>query len=142
MKTRNAHALWKGNLKNGTGTLKLDSIDSEIKYNFASRFEEGEFTNPEELIAAAHAGCFSQAFSLLLTEKGYEPVSISTTAKVKLVKADGGFRISESFLVTEADVPGIEEKLFQEIAHDAKTNCPVSKALSALDIKLEAILIK
>ncbi len=142
MKTRNAHALWKGNLTNGTGTLKLDSIESEFKYNFASRFEEGEFTNPEELIAAAHAGCFSQAFSLLLTEKGYEPVSISTTAKVKLVKADGGFRISESFLVTEADVPGIEENLFQEIAQDAKTNCPVSKALSAIDIKMEASLIK
>jgi osmotically inducible protein OsmC len=142
MKTRNAHALWKGNLKNGTGTLKLDSLEREFQYNFASRFEEGEFTNPEELIAAAHAGCFSQAFSLLLTEKGFEPVSISTTAKVKLVKDDNGFRISESFLVTEADVPGIEENLFQEIAHDAKTNCPVSKALSAIDIKMEASLIQ
>ncbi|MDD4144398.1 MAG: OsmC family protein [Prolixibacteraceae bacterium] len=142
MKTRNAHALWKGNLKHGTGTLKLDSLEREFQYNFVSRFEEGEFTNPEELIAAAHAGCFSQAFSMLLTEKGFEPVSISTTAKVKLVKVEDGFRISESFLVTEADVPGIEENLFQEIAHIAKTNCPVSQALSSIDIKMEASLIQ
>jgi lipoyl-dependent peroxiredoxin len=142
MKTRKAHAHWKGNLKNGTGTLKLNSLGREFQYNFASRFEEGEFTNPEELIAAAHAGCFSQAFSMLLAEKGFEPVSISTTAKVKLVKEDNGFRISESFLVTEADVPGIEENIFQGIAHKAKTNCPVSQALSAIDIKMEASLIR
>ncbi len=139
MKKNKAHAVWKGNLKNGNGTMKMGSVDKELAYTFSSRFENGEETNPEELIGAAHAGCFSQAFSMLLSDEGYEPKSISTTAEVGLVKEDGGFKIKSSHLITEAEVPGIGEDLFRELAEKAKENCPVSKALS-LEITMESKL--
>lgn len=142
MKTNKAHANWQGNLKKGVGKVKLDASGSEFGYNFSSRFEDGEGTNPEELIAAAHAGCFSMAFSGLLTDEGYEPKSIDTTAKVTIEKAGDGFEISKSELTTEAVVPGIKEDLFKELADKAKENCPVSKALSSLQISLEISLKK
>ncbi len=140
MKNRKALAKWEGNLKNGTGSLKLDSVDQKLAYNFVSRFEEGNQTNPEELIAAAHAGCYSMALSGLLTEEGFEPESIETVSKVTLEKVDNGFKISKSALKTEAKVPGIDKELFEKLAEKAKANCPVSKALSALEITLETHL--
>jgi osmotically inducible protein OsmC len=140
MKTNKSHATWKGNLKNGNGTMKLGSVDKELSFNFSSRFENGEDTNPEELIGAAHSGCFSMAFSMLLSDEGYEPKSIKTVAEVKLVKEDAGFRIKGSHLKTEAEVPGIAEDLFKELAEKAKVNCPVSQALSSLEITLDAKL--
>lgn len=139
MKTNKAHALWNGNLKDGNGKMKLGSVEKELTYNFSSRFENGEDTNPEELIGAAHAGCFSMAFSMLLSDEGYEPKSVSTNAEVKIVKEKDGFRIKSSHLKTEAEVPGIGEDLFKELAEKAKENCPVSKALS-LEITLESTL--
>ncbi len=140
MKNRKAVANWEGNLKNGTGTLKLDSVEKEMAYNFTSRFEEGNQTNPEELIAAAHAGCFSMALSGLLTEEGFEPESVKTVANVTLEKKDNGFKITKSALKTEAKVPGIDKEVFQKLAEKAKANCPVSQALSALEISLETHL--
>lgn len=137
MKNRKAVANWEGNLKNGVGTLKLDSLNQELSYNFTSRFEEGNQTNPEELIAAAHAGCFSMALSAMLTEEGYEPESIKTVATVSLDKTDSGFKISKSALVTEARIPGIDENMFQKLAEQAKENCPVSQALGGVEISLE-----
>lgn len=140
MKTNKAHATWNGNLKKGDGTVKLDTSGKEFSFSFSSRFEDEKGTNPEELIAAAHAGCFSMAFSGLLSTEGYEPKSISTSAEVKIVKEGDGFKISESKLKTEAEVPGIDEDLFRELAKKAKENCPVSLALSSLKITLEANL--
>jgi osmotically inducible protein OsmC len=140
MKKRKAFAKWEGNLKNGKGTLKLDSVDQKLAYNFVSRFEEGNQTNPEELIAAAHAGCYSMALSGLLTEEGFEPDSIETVASVTLEKTDNGFKISKSALKTEARVPGIDKEVFEKLAEKAKANCPVSKALSAMEITLETHL--
>lgn len=140
MKTRKAHAKWEGDLKQGKGTVKLDSIEKTFAYNFKSRFEEGDETNPEELIAAAHAGCFSMALSLIISEKGYEVKSIETVAEVSLEKQDNGFAITKSHLILEAEVPGIEESLFNELANQAKSGCPVSKALSAIEISMTAKL--
>lgn len=140
MKTNKAHAKWSGNLKGGNGSVKLDTSGKEFSYSFSSRFENEKGTNPEELIAAAHAGCFSMALSGVLTSEGYEPKTVSTTTEIKLVKEGEGFKIAESKLITEVDVPGIDKDLFQELAQKAKENCPVSQALSSLDIKLEAKL--
>lgn len=140
MKTNKSHATWKGNLKNGNGTMKLGSVDKELSFNFSSRFENGEDTNPEELIGAAHSGCFSMAFSKLLSDEGYEPKSVSTTAEVTLIQEDEGFRIKSSHLKTEAEVPGIAEDVFNELAEKAKENCPVSQALSSLEITLDSTL--
>lgn len=140
MKTNKSHATWKGNLKNGNGSMKLGSVDKEFVFNFSSRFENGEDTNPEELIGAAHSGCFSMAFSKLLSDEGYEPKSISTTAEISLIQEDEGFRIKSSHLKTEAEVPGIGEDIFKELAEKAKENCPVSQALSSLEISLETSL--
>lgn len=142
MKTNRAHAQWSGNLKGGNGSVKLDTSGKEFSYSFSSRFENEKGTNPEELIAAAHAGCFSMALSGVLSAEGYEPKAISTTTEIKLVKEGEGFKIAESKLITEAEVPGIDKDLFQELAKKAKENCPVSQALSSLDIKLEAKLKK
>lgn len=140
MKTNKAHANWNGNLKKGNGKIGLETSGQEFSFSFASRFEDGKGTNPEELIAAAHAGCFSMAFSNLLSEEGYEPDSVSTKAEVTIVKEDEGFRISKSVLKTDAKVPGIDKELFQKLAEAAKENCPVSKALSSLEIELETNL--
>ena len=141
MPVRSSSARWQGPLKNGQGTMKLGSGTFEGPYSFPSRFESGQGTNPEELIAAAHAGCFSMAFSLFLGNAGYTPTRIDTTAKVHLEPAGGGFAITRIELETEAEVPGIDPNAFQEQAKAAKENCPVSKALAGTQISLVAKLV-
>ena len=113
----------------------------EGRYSFASRFEDGDGTNPEELIAAAHAGCFSMALSAGLGRAGYTPTSVSTRASVHIERGDSGFRISRIDLDTEADVPGIDQAAFQEQAEAAKQGCPVSQALAGPEITLTARLV-
>lgn len=120
--------------------MRLGGGSYEGPYSFVSRFEDGAGTNPEELIAAAHAGCFSMALSAALGRAGHDPESVSTTAKVQLDKGDSGFSITTITLVTNASVPGIDDAQFQQIAAEAKANCPVSRALAGVDIKLEATL--
>lgn len=142
MAVRSAEAVWKGSLKEGTGSMKMASGAYEGAYSFSSRFEEGEGTNPEELIAAAHAGCYSMALSGELGRAGYTPDEVHTTAKVHLTKGDSGFSISRVHLVTEARVPGIDNETFQQQAENAKKGCPVSRALGAVEeITLEATLL-
>ncbi|MEW6117476.1 MAG: OsmC family protein [Nitrospirota bacterium] len=141
MPVRKAEAVWSGTLKNGKGTVKLGSGAFEGAYSFASRFEEGTGTNPEELIGAAHAGCFSMALSLLLEQAGYKPERIHTTARVRIEKSGEGFNITSSELETEAEVPGIDEKKFMEQAEAAKKGCPVSQALAGTEITLKARLL-
>jgi len=141
MPIRKASAVWKGKLKDGRGTVKLGSGLLEAPYSFSSRFEEGPGTNPEELLGAAHAGCFSMALSGGLTQAGYPPTSISTTAQVTIVLVGQGFKITRIDLETEAVVPGIEPARFQEQAEQAKVNCPVSQALRATEITLRARLV-
>ena len=142
MPTRNASATWNGDLKGGNGTVKLGSGAYEGKYSFTSRFEEGAGTNPEELIAAAHAGCYSMALAAGLGKNGFSPKRVSTTAKVTIDKVGEGFKITKIRLESEAQVPNIEQKKFDEIANATKTGCPVSGALSAVPIELSAKLIK
>lgn len=141
MPKRTADAEWNGNLTHGDGRIKFGSGAFEGAYSFASRFEEGTGTNPEELIAAAHAGCFSMALSAILAEAGFEPKSVKTTAKVSIEKVEGGFAITKSDLYTEADVPGINDPTFQEKASAAKSGCPVSKVLAGAQITLDAKLV-
>lgn len=138
MPTRKAEAKWNGDLKNGKGTMKLDSGAYEGAYSFASRFEEGTGTNPEELIGAAHAGCFSMAFSNELAKAGYTPEAVETTAEVTLDAGKGA--ITTIKLIVNADVPDIDNNEFQELAEGAKNNCPVSKALAGTTISVDATL--
>jgi len=138
MTTRTSSAEWKGTLKEGAGTMKLASGAYEGPYTFASRFESGPGTNPEELIGAAHAGCFSMFLSALLSKEGFTPTRISTTATVHLTE---GPTISLIELDCEADVPGLKEEVFQEKAAAAKAGCPVSKVLAGAEIKLTAKLV-
>lgn len=138
MPTRKAEAKWNGDLKNGKGTMKLDSGAYEGAYSFASRFEEGTGTNPEELIGAAHAGCFSMALSNELAKAGYTPESVETTAEVTLDAGKGA--ITKIKLIVNAQVPDIGEDEFQDFAEGAKNNCPVSKALAGPDISVVATL--
>ena len=140
MAKRTAKAEWTGTLKDGAGTMRFGGGAFEGAYSFMSRFEEGEGTNPEELIAAAHAGCFSMAFANELDGAGYPPESVSTEAQVSLVKGDDGFEINRIHLVTEVSVSGISEEQFQEIAEAAKNGCPVSKALAGPEITVDATL--
>jgi osmotically inducible protein OsmC len=140
MAVRSAEAEWKGTLREGAGTMKLGSGAYEGSYSFASRFEEGKGTNPEELIAAAHAGCFSMALSAGLTKAGHPPTRVHTTARVHLEKVGEGFGITRIELTTEAQVPGIDNKAFQEQAEGAKKGCPVSKLLAGAQISLTATL--
>jgi len=140
MKERKASARWKGTLKEGSGMLKLESGAFEGPYSFATRFEEAKGTNPEELIGAAHAGCFSMAFSMLLEKAGYPPEEIQTQASVTLNRVGEGFKITHILLQTEADVPGIDETKFQKQAEMAKQGCPVSQLLTGADIDLVAVL--
>lgn len=142
MPVRNADAVWEGGLKDGRGTIKLGSGAFEGKYSFSTRFEGAPGTNPEELIGAAHAGCFSMALSAGLGKAGITPKRIHTVAKVSLDKVGEGFKITKIQLQTEAEIPGIDDKVFQEHARQAKAGCPVSQALSATPIELEAKLIK
>lgn len=139
MAVRNAEAVWQGTLKEGAGTMKLGSGAYEGPFTYASRFEEGPGTNPEELIGAAHAGCFSMFLSALLTNAGYTPTRVHTTAKVHL---GAGPAITLIELNTEAEVPNLDENTFQEKAAAAKAGCPVSKALAGVgEIQLTAKLV-
>jgi len=140
MPVRNAQARWQGGLKDGSGTMRLGSGAYEGKYSFGSRFEENPGANPEELIAAAHAGCFSMALAAGLGRAGFAPESVETQARVHLEKGEAGFGITRIELDTVASVPGIDEAAFQEQAAGAKANCPVSKALAAVEISLTARL--
>ena len=141
MPVRIAEAVWEGNLKDGKGKMKFGSGAYEGAYSFASRFGDGTGTNPEELIGAAHAGCFSMALSLFLETAGFTAERIRTTAKVHLNKVGEGFKITAIDLETEAKVPGIDEKEFLKQAEATKTGCPVSQALTGVDIRLKATLL-
>lgn len=141
MITRHSEAEWNGNLREGSGKMTLGSGAFSGNYGFRSRFENGPGTNPEELIAAAHAGCFSMAFANGLTNAGFTPKRVHTTAKVNLDKLPEGFTITRIDLETEAEVPGIDQGKFQELAETAKKNCPVSKALAGPQIALKAKLV-
>lgn len=140
MPVRTANAEWKGDLPGGKGTLKTQSGAVDARYSFTSRFEEGVGTNPEELIGAAHAGCFSMALANILAKAGNAPTSIRTTAKVHLDKVEGGSAITLIELECRATVPGIDQDAFLEHAQSAKVGCPVSKALGAVKITLDASL--
>jgi osmotically inducible protein OsmC len=139
---RKASAIWKGGIKDGKGTISTDSgVLSETQYSFSTRFEEGKGTNPEELIAAAHAGCFSMALSGQLGEAGMTAESINTTASVTLDKTADGFAITAVHLDVTARIPGADQGTFEKAANNAKAGCPVSKVLNAkitMDAKLEA----
>jgi lipoyl-dependent peroxiredoxin len=142
MPKRTANAVWNGSLEEGNGTMRMRSGSYEGPYTFQSRFKEGEGTNPEELIAAAHAGCFSMALSGDLGRAGYEPESVETTATVHLEMGDGPPTVARIVLDTRARVPGIEDGEFQELAEGAKQNCPISRALAAVPtIEVNAELV-
>jgi osmotically inducible protein OsmC len=141
MAIRKASAVWEGSLREGKGTMRLGSGAFEGAYSFSTRFEEAPGTNPEELIGAAHAGCFSMAFSANLGRAGFTPDYVRTTADVHLEKVDGGFKITRIVLHMEARVPGLDEKTFREQAEAAKSGCPVSQALAAVPIELDARLV-
>lgn len=141
MATRKANAVWEGGLQDGKGKVALGSGAFEGNYSFKSRFEEGSGTNPEELIGAAHAGCYSMALSVALEQAGYSPERVSTEARVHLVKDGDGFAINKIDLITEAKIPEISEEDFQAQAKAAKENCPVSKVLAGADISLSAKLL-
>lgn len=140
MTERQAEAEWRGGLPDGSGTIKLGSGAFEGRYSFGTRFGDEKGTNPEELIAGAHAGCFSMALALGLTQAGHPPTRVHTTAKVRLEKVADGFRITRIDLVSEAAVPGIDEAQFKEQAETAKRDCPVSRALAGPQITLDARL--
>lgn len=141
MAMRQSDAEWRGDLAKGSGTMRLGSGAFEGAYSFPSRFENGSGTNPEELIAAAHAGCFSMALSAGLSKAGTAPTRIHTTARVHLDKVGEGFAITKIELECEAEVPGIDDAAFQAQAEGAKKNCPVSKALTGTEITLNAKLV-
>jgi len=142
MPTRKAEAEWEGNLAEGSGRLKVGSGAFEGPYSFKSRFEEGqEATNPEELLGAAHAGCFTMALTAGLSRAGIKPKRIHTEARVKLEKVGEAFSITQIELETEAEIPDIDDAAFQKYALDAKQNCPLSKALAATQISMTAKLL-
>jgi len=140
MPKRKANAVWNGDLQNGKGTVKLGSGAYEGSYSFKSRFEDGAGTNPEELIAAAHAGCYAMALSNELAEAGHTPEAVETDAEVNFDLSGDGPSISHITLIVNANIPDIDEETFQEFAEGAKQNCPVSKALASVDISLDATL--
>lgn len=140
MAVRTSEATWKGTLREGSGTMKVGAGAYEGPFTWASRFADGEGTNPEELIGAAHAGCFSMFLSALLTKAEFPPNSVRTSAIVHL---GDGPTVTKIELVTEADVPGISSEKFAELAAQAKANCPISKALAAVpEITLDAKLVQ
>jgi lipoyl-dependent peroxiredoxin len=141
MPTRTASAHWQGTLTEGSGVLRTGKGGYEGNYSFKSRFEEGEGTNPEELVGAAHAACFSMAFSKALTDAGHPPTSVDTTASVLLEKTDAGMTVTRIDLVTTGDVPGIDEAEFAKLADATKTGCPISRLLApGVEITLSASL--
>jgi lipoyl-dependent peroxiredoxin len=137
---RHAEAQWNGSLKEGSGHLKVETGALDSAYSFRSRFEGGGETNPEELLAASHAGCFSMALSAMLSGQGHPPKSINTKAAVHLNQVSGAWTVTRIELETVAEVPGLDAEAFQKIAFDAKANCPISKALASVDIHLNATL--
>lgn len=138
---RSASAVWKGGLQDGRGVVSSDSgVLSNTPYTFKMRFENEKGTNPEELIAAAHAACFSMALSAGLSTAGHPPTSVHTTAKVHLDRGAEGFAITRIELDTEAVVPGLDEAAFRQQAETAKKGCPVSRALAGTQISLNARL--
>ena len=138
---RTASAVWHGSLKDGKGTISTQSgVLSETQYSFSTRFENGVGTNPEELIAAAHAGCFTMALSAQLTDAKLMPETLDTTATVTMEKTDDGPTITKIHLKTKAKVPGAEKEKFDELAKKAKEGCPVSRVLKAAEITLDATL--
>lgn len=140
MLRRTAQAIWMGDLRTGRGTVEFGGGAFRGNYSFASRFAGGEGTNPEELIAAAHAGCFAMALSNMLAESGHTPETVEVQATITLEKLEEGFRITKSHLECVAKVPGIGEEEFQSIAQKAKESCPVSVLLSSIPISLTASL--
>jgi lipoyl-dependent peroxiredoxin len=141
MPTRNAEATWQGTLKEGSGTVKLGSGAYDGPYSFSSRFEEGTGTNPEELIGAAHAGCFTMQLGAYLSAGGNPPTRLHTTAKVHLEKVNDVNTITRIDLVTEGEVPGIDQATFEQKANEAKEKCIISRALAGVgEITLEARL--
>lgn len=140
MPTRSSSAEWSGNLARGSGTMSLGSGVFEGSYSFESRFESGEGTNPEELIAAAHAGCFSMALAAALSQADHVPDSIETTAQVTIDSVDGTPTITRSELSTEVKVDGLDDAEFQEFADGARSGCAVSRALAGVEITLAARL--
>ena len=141
MPTRKAEAEWSGDLKDGHGTMSLGSGAFTGPYSFRSRMEDGAGTNPEELLGAAHAGCFSMQLSAMLAAAGHPPTRLHTTAHVHFGPSGGGFVITGIDLTTEAEVPGLDSAAFLEQAESAKLICPVSKALAATPITLKATLL-
>ena len=139
---RSASAVWHGGLKDGKGTISTQSGTlHETQYSFSTRFENGVGTNPEELIAAAHAGCFTMALSGQLTSAEFPPESLETTAVVTMEKTDDGPTITKIHLTTKATVPGIDKAKFDELAGKAKVGCPISRLLKAAEITLDATLV-
>ena len=138
---RKASAVWQGTLKDGKGTISTESgVLDRAQYSFQTRFENGKGTNPEELIAAAHAGCFTMALSAQLTNAKLTPESIETTADVTLEKVEAGQTVTKIHLTTRAKVPGATKEAFDTAANEAKTNCPISRLLKAAEITLDAQL--
>ena len=140
MPTRKAHARWEGTIKDGRGTLDFGNGAFKGAYSFGSRFADGTGTNPEELLGAAHAGCFAMALSLILGEAGFAPEYIDATAHVTIERQGAGFKITKSHIACKASVPNIDGATFARHAEAAKANCPVSQALAGTDITLEATL--
>jgi len=145
MTVTTANARWEGTLKGGRGTMRLPSGAFEGRYSFVSRFEKGASaetgTNPEELIAAAHAGCFAMALSGRLATAGFEPEYIEAQAQVTMGRTEAGHRITKSHLVVSARVPGLDDAAFQGHAKAAKDGCPVSGALASLELSVDATLV-
>jgi osmotically inducible protein OsmC len=139
---RSASAVWHGGLKDGNGTISTQSgVLKEAQYSFSTRFENGIGTNPEELIAAAHAGCFTMALSAQLTDAQLTPEELNTTAVVTMEKTDDGPTVTKIHLTTRAKVPGAEKEKFQELANKAKEGCPISRLLKAAEISLDAQMV-
>lgn len=141
MAIRKANAVWRGSLAKGSGTMSLGSGAFSGKYSVGSRFETSPGTNPEELIGAAHAGCFSMAFSAILGKNGYTPDSIETEARVHIEKIGDGFTITKIELDMAAGIPEIKKETFIKLANEAKEGCPVSRALAGPQIMLTARLV-
>jgi len=140
MPTRKAHARWEGSLKEGRGEVDFGNGLFRAAYSFSSRFEDGKGTNPEELLGAAHAGCFAMALSLILGNAGFKPDYVDATAHVTVSPQDGGFKITKSHIVCEGKVPDIDEATFAQHAQEAKADCPISQALAGTKITLDAKL--
>lgn len=140
MPTRSADATWNGNLPDGNGTMKVESGAYEGAYSYLSRFEDGAGSNPDELIAAAHAGCFSMALANILDDAGYDPETVNTNAEVTLRMLEDGPAITKVHLTTKVTVPGIDGDTLKEHAEAAKSGCPVSKALAGTEITVDATL--